>query len=748
MFRRITNIRDFGVFRNFTGGTLLDFASVNLLYGWNYSGKTTLSRMFRCFEISALHADYPTARFSLVHQDGTSHDSDFTTLCNVRVFNEDFRKEHLLWDDAGGFNPILLLGAENISRHNELKAKQEERERLDSQRAATLLEVQRLEGIIAKAETDCATQIVKELQVGRFNKTNLRPVIEAWRGILPTPLDDASFKAERAKVTAEQKDLLPDLPDLAISAEPIEEVWHEGVALLNEQIGSTSTVARLVDYPEIGSWVEQGLHLHKAETHCEFCEGPLKLERLAVLRAHFSDAFDDLKSRVTDAIETLSNRRMHFSGTAYARSAFYVDFQAEQVDAGKELGRARDDFNGSLQELIDALTRKLANPFAIIAPPQTVPQLAPLTQARERFQTLINGNNERTQRFASARNEAIAVLKNHYVAEAMRKIDRFDLVAKIGEQGKLEQDASQKRTIVAEEIAALQAQLSNVTKGAEAINDTLHRFFGKADIQVKVTPDDRFVLMRLTEPARNLSEGERTAIAFCYFVTKLLENGNDLSQTIVYIDDPISSLDAHHLLHINAFIKSTFYKFDATVNPKHSCRAKQLFVSTHNYEFFHLTWEWMSNNTPKGFAAAYMVERTDANGLVSSRIIECPESIKRYRSEYLFLYHQLAGYLDAPSNDPQVVFNLGNMARRFMEGYLAFKFIEHSKIDVSLPELIVNPVQCERARKFMHFYSHTLNRSGGMKLPDMSEAQEIVAVILDAVRAHDPIHYRALEATR
>lgn len=34
------------------------------------------------------------------------------------------------------------------------------------------------------------------------------------------------------------------------------------------------------------------------------------------------------------------------------------------------------------------------------------------------------------------------------------------------------------------------------------------------------------------------------------------------------------------------------------------------------------------------------------------------------------------------------------------------------------------------------------------RLPDMSEAQPIVTLILDAVRNHDPVHYRSLETTR
>jgi wobble nucleotide-excising tRNase len=745
VFKRISNIRNFGVFNNFTGGSLPEFAPFNLIYGWNYSGKTTLSRVFRCVEEDALHPDYPDARFELLHSDGTSNDNTFTTPCNVRVFNEDFRKAHLRWDDADDFNPILLLGAENIARRETLIEREKQRIQLDDQRKEAVAKIKKLEDRISKAETDCASQIVKELPVGRFNKTNLRPIINAWNGTLPDALTSTIVQGAHAKVNAEPKEILPDL---SIVAQPIAQFWRDCLALLSEQIDSSATIAHLVDHPKIATWVEVGRQLHEGKSHCEFCEGALTTTRKAALNAHFSDAFDDLKKRIINAINGLVARRMEFSGAAYPRLGFYVDLHEEHAEAGRALARTRDSFNGDIQTLIDSLQTKLSNPFDVVPEPHDEPQADPLIEAARRFQTLINENNNRTSRFTSARNEAINTLKNHYAAEAMRRIDRFALEAEISvkEAAKVAIEATLANLDV--EIAGLQAELSNATKGAEAINDTLRRFFGKADIQVKVTDNDRFQLMRGESPARNLSEGERTAISFCYFVTKLLENGNDLSRTIVYIDDPISSLDAHHLLHINAFIKSTFYKFDSTANPKHVCLAKQLFISTHNYEFFHLTWEWMADRTPKGFAAAYMVERTDANGLVSSRVIACPESIIKYRSEYMFLYHQLAGYLDTPINDAQVIFNLGNMARRFVEGYLAFKFFEHSKIDLTLPRIISDSVQCERARKFMHFHSHSLNRAGGMQLTDMSEAQSIVTLILEAVRNHDPIHYSSLEATR
>jgi wobble nucleotide-excising tRNase len=56
MIRRIEHIKNFGVYRDFYWPrNLTDFKQFNLIYGWNYSGKTTLSKVFRCFERKNLH---------------------------------------------------------------------------------------------------------------------------------------------------------------------------------------------------------------------------------------------------------------------------------------------------------------------------------------------------------------------------------------------------------------------------------------------------------------------------------------------------------------------------------------------------------------------------------------------------------------------------------------------------------------------------------------------------------------------
>jgi wobble nucleotide-excising tRNase len=63
MIRTIQRLKAFGVFADFRWpADLPEFKQFNLIYGWNYSGKTTLSRAFRCFEQKQPHADLVVAR--------------------------------------------------------------------------------------------------------------------------------------------------------------------------------------------------------------------------------------------------------------------------------------------------------------------------------------------------------------------------------------------------------------------------------------------------------------------------------------------------------------------------------------------------------------------------------------------------------------------------------------------------------------------------------------------------------------
>lgn len=155
----------------------------------------------------------------------------------------------------------------------------------------------------------------------------------------------------------------------------------------------------------------------------------------------------------------------------------------------------------------------------------------------------------------------------HYVSE---EVTKFDYFTKIGQINKLkdEQTIVNNKVITLEnEIKTLKNKLSNETLGLSEFNEKLWSFLGRNDLSLERQNEGGYFIKRNnSEEVKNksLSEGEKTAIALVYFITKLKENGNKIEDTIVVIDDPISSFDSNHLFHANFFIKmnaKTFYNY-------------------------------------------------------------------------------------------------------------------------------------------------------------------------------------------
>src|SRR5690606_3417385 len=134
-----------------------------------------------------------------------------------------------------------------------------------------------------------------------------------------------------------------------------------------------------------------------------------------------------------------------------------------------------------------------------------------------------------------------------------------------------------KRSLAAitQSIIDKQAQISNEHKGGEELTAHLKQFLGRTDL-VFENSKEGYVVLRRGKPAKRLSEGEKTAIAFLYFLVQLKDQDFDLAEGVVVIDDPISSLDSGAIYQAFSFLKVA------------AQGAKQLFILTHNYEFLRL----------------------------------------------------------------------------------------------------------------------------------------------------------------
>jgi len=136
MFTKIKNIDKYAVFNNFDWNAtirdeennVVEFKEITIIYGRNYSGKTTLSRIFRSLEKSELNEKYPNATFEFEHTgaDRMSHLDVANCSYDIRVYNRDYISENLklLTEEDGTIQPFAILGESNVAIENEIPEKE------------------------------------------------------------------------------------------------------------------------------------------------------------------------------------------------------------------------------------------------------------------------------------------------------------------------------------------------------------------------------------------------------------------------------------------------------------------------------------------------------------------------------------------------------------------------------------------------------------------------------------------------
>ena len=139
---KINKIDNFGIFKNFDWNSSLanpsiqnpnqtyDFKDINIFYGRNYSGKTSLSKIIRALETKVISPKYQQPDFQITLADGentiTQNSlSDFNHP--IHVYNSDFVKENLkfIHDDTQDVESFsVTLGGNNqniLDRIQQLK---------------------------------------------------------------------------------------------------------------------------------------------------------------------------------------------------------------------------------------------------------------------------------------------------------------------------------------------------------------------------------------------------------------------------------------------------------------------------------------------------------------------------------------------------------------------------------------------------------------------------------------------------
>ncbi|MBP1993842.1 AAA family ATPase [Paenibacillus eucommiae] len=292
MIKKISTINNLAVFKDFewdktvlnTDGRPILFEKVNVLYGRNYSFKTTLSRILRVLEVGKISEKYENPIFSVIFDDGTSINQNQLSECNkkIRVFNEDFVKDNLSFisNSDQTIKPFAILGDENNTLEKEIAvlesqvgSKEEGKETglyahlktytkvYEEVKAAYEQVASTLDRQLAEKATGRENGIKYKLDrfgEPNYNRTRLLNDIQNVQSNTYTPLIDDK-KSEYEQLLAER--IKPTIPPSIGLSLMWEQFCIESEKLLSKKIGESDKIAELLRNVTLNEWVKLGCDL-------------------------------------------------------------------------------------------------------------------------------------------------------------------------------------------------------------------------------------------------------------------------------------------------------------------------------------------------------------------------------------------------------------------------------------------------------------------------------------------------------
>lgn len=722
MITSIGKLKSFGIFQDYKQAKNLNaFEKYNLLYGWNGSGKSTLTKLFLSLADKRTHQHFNDAEYSVTSNNCTeiTHKNISSNIINIRVFNKDFIERNVNFEQSKA-NSILILSQEKkeeLLRYKDALAALEIKE--NSFSAAKISYEQQTEDL-KKNLSKWASNVKKSFELIEtsntyylnYDRTKLNSFIKnnsafiSNVGVLSSDqvkeLKNVIKPNRKPDINSEQFELI-NIEELTIKTEHLKSVLSQSIY--------SNQIKRLVENPVLNSWIEHGIELHaelKSEK-CEFCQQTLPNERIEELNRHFNASYkkliEDLK-KLDDYIQTITDELdINFSDPF----ELYEEFQNDYINAKKEHITNAQSCNEQLIVLVGQVEKKTQSPFEVIDCEfdELYNTFNHLNLGLTRMSDVIEKHNLKNQKFDDIVKDAQYKLELHFVSEQLLKENYEGLQSKIKKTGEERDKLSGEVKIAQEIVFTFETALLNEAIGADTFNKSLGKFLGRNDIALQFDKElkgYKLIRGKGATPANHLSEGEKTAIAFVYFISKLKENGNQIENTIIVVDDPISSFDSNHLFHAYSYLKLECEK------------AEQLFILTHNFQYFKLIRDWLTKKNEVKWVNNARIEK------IKSRFysIECTiepdrhaviknanDTLIKFNSEYHYVFFKLNELKEVPDLDVEKAFLISNLARKLLEAFLTFKFPKgRNDFSQLLHAGCSEPETREKVYRFINKYSH------------------------------------------
>lgn len=632
-------------------GILMKPERFNLIFGFNGTGKTTISRILATPNISL--------ESSIRWADSYSYD--------VLVYNRDFVESH--FSENARIKGIFTIGASTDEAQRKITELEDHQvlivkdiEHREKAIKALNANKRSLDHSIINQCWDLKSKYLEDLQevFSGFHGSKEKfkqQIFSAYEESKPSRSFD-DIKADILNYFRGATEALPTPP--LINTAGIVQLENQFEQFKKVIVGKNDIdLAKMYDHLGNADWVSKGIPYFKQNDGvCPFCqETPNDNLFQTKLESYFDQSYNDQVNRIEEfshkylsAIDDLKK----FMDNLVAENYTFIDNEAVKNAFALPIEIANTNHQ-KIKEKLQEPSKKI--------------ELTPISDALFKIKELIGTAVKNTTNFnADLENLALKRLKIKdetwiFLANEIRKTidDYYSKNRKLqNELNSLDTEIKSlntKASSASSEIAELILSLTGTEKSITLINDLLLKIgfnnFSITNAQekgyYKITRQDG------SDVKRSLSEGERTFITFLYFYN--LVNGGTSADTlsakkIVFIDDPISSLDSNILFHVSSLVNKLIVESSKDKN-----NVAQVFVSTHNV-YFHKEIAQKINRLKKSLIGYWIVKKQAG---VSKLIKEESNTI---RTSYELLWNEIRVAVHDPATSVTP-----NTLRRILETY-------------------------------------------------------------------------------
>lgn len=544
---------------------------MNIVYGRNGSGKSSIARAFR--EQQADYQQKHPGRSYCLSFDAKGNSLPVDAQERLFVFNEDFIDDNVKFS-GGGLKSIVRIGA-SAELEGPIEETRNRIEKLIKELEPLQKESEELAGKgdkSVKAADNKLRDGLKDRFIARLNKLEGRdhnlssslissvlnsPYSEA--GNIPILEEDKSLNEEIDRYLSLQEgspiawqipDLsgLPDLDSinnlLVQAIRPAEMSDQERAILddLSNSLAAENFIAKT-----------ETLIVKNGRDYCPLCHQSVSADHKHLLEQRiirFRDRqVEDFKENIRAALKEIS-----------LIPDTIPDIPAVDKDSIEKGHQSISSLNNFITSVRESLEKKLVNPFStmpMIDKKEWETTVSSSLNAFNKIAEEVSAYNQKLQEKAKLlsdikqRNVALAARENRiWIEELKRRNDRKE---NLDSDINVLQDKVRTQEYA---LKTLQGQLDQIDDAREQINYYLGIIFGDRKLRLVNATKDSYKLQLKTDkgykdiPTRSISSGERNALAFAYFFACVLEKKNknyDYGEpTLLVIDDPVSSFDAEN----------------------------------------------------------------------------------------------------------------------------------------------------------------------------------------------------------